>query len=149
MTSPALPTAETIHATSVAINGQGVVIIGPSGSGKSDLALRLIDRGAVLISDDYTRASNRDGLLLLDAPENIAGKMEIRHLGIVETPHVGGVVARLAIRLDEAPPRMPDSSSIICLAGIDLPLIVLAGLEPSAPIKVEWALRSLGRRAKG
>ncbi|MCW2394358.1 MULTISPECIES: HPr kinase/phosphorylase [unclassified Sphingobium] len=140
---------QTIHATSVAIGGKGVLLIGGTGSGKSDLALRLIDRGAMLISDDYTRASKRDGKLILDAPETIAGKLEIRHLGIVETPHVGGVIACLAIRLDEAPVRMPDIGSTFSLLGVELPLVVLAGLEPSAPIKAEWALLRLDGQAKG
>ena len=53
----------TIHATCVAIEGRGVLIVGPSGSGKSDLALRLIDRGAALVADDYTDL-NVDGRAL-------------------------------------------------------------------------------------
>ena len=64
---------ETLHATSIAIGGHGLLIMGASGAGKSDLALRLIDRGATLISDDYTIASPRDGRLLLSAPQTIAG----------------------------------------------------------------------------
>lgn len=134
---------ETIHATSIAIDGKGVLILGKSGSGKSDLALRLIDRGATLISDDYTIASARDGTVILDAPENIAGIMEVRHLGLIEMPHVGAVPARLAITLDDSPPRMPENDLQICLAGINIPLLSLAGLEPSVPIKVERALRRL------
>jgi len=137
---------ETIHATSVAIRGRGVLILGPSGSGKSDLALRLIDRGASLISDDYTVASSPDGRLLLDAPPNIAGRMEIRHLGIVDIPCVGGVPANLVIELKDSPPRMPDQDQTFCIAGILLPLVTLSGLEPSAPIKVEFALDGLRER---
>jgi HPr kinase/phosphorylase len=136
---------ETVHATSVAIGGQGVLIMGISGSGKSDLALRLIDRGAMLVSDDYTIVRARDGVLLLAPPANIAGTMEIRHLGLVEMPHVEDVTAVLAIRLEDSPPRMPDPFPTIMLAGIALPLIALAGREPSAPIKVDYALRHLAR----
>jgi HPr kinase/phosphorylase len=135
--------SETIHATSVAIDGHGVLILGPSGSGKSDLALRLIDRGAVLISDDYTIASAQDDRLILDAPENIEGVMEIRHLGLVETAFVSAVPARLAIQLAVAPLRMPEAGSEISIAGVSVPLVALAGLEPSAPIKAEWSLRRL------
>lgn len=139
--SPAL--SETVHATSIAIGGAGVLIFGPSGSGKSDLALRLIDRGAVLISDDYTIASAREGVALLAPPANIAGRMEIRHLGLVDMPHVAGVPARLAVCLEENPARMPDPGSTILLAGIAVPSVALAGRETSAPVKVEWALRTL------
>ncbi len=137
------PAAETMHATSVAIDGRGVLIIGPSGAGKSDLALRLIDRGAALISDDYTLATGRDGTLVLNAPPNIAGKMEIRHLGIIDMPHVGDVPAALAIRLDERPERMPEHFPTIMLAGIAIPIVTLASKEGSTPIKVELALQRI------
>ncbi len=137
------PTSETVHATSIAIEGHGVLIMGPSGAGKSDLALRLIDRGATLISDDYTLAVARDRMLTLHAPPNIAGKMEIRHLGLVDIAHVEDVPAVLAIRLDDRPERMPEHFPTIVLAGIPLPLVTLAGKDGSAPIKVEFALRQM------
>ncbi len=143
--------AQIIHATSVAIGGHGVLIMGPSGSGKSDLALRLIDRGARLISDDYTYVSSGDGGLLLSAPANIAERMEIRHLGIIDMRKIGpdlvapagAVLARLAVQLEDRPERMPQPDATMTLAGHKLPLVLLAGLEASAPIKVEWALRLL------
>jgi len=145
MTSPMIGPFEMIHATSIAIDGRGVLIMGPSGAGKSDLALRLIDRGAALISDDYTLAVARDRALLLSAPPNIAGKMEIRHLGLVDIPCVEDVPAALAIRLDERPERMPEHVPTILLAGIAIPFVTLAGKEGSAPIKVEWALRQINQ----
>lgn len=137
--------SETVHATSVAIDGRGVLILGASGAGKSDLALRLIDRGAILVSDDYTIATVRDGALRLNPPANIAGRMEVRHLGLVDAPYVEDVEAVLAIRLEDNPARMPEEFPIIVLAGIALPVIALAGLEASAPVKVELALRHLPR----
>lgn len=145
---------QTIHATSVAIDGHGVLIVGPSGSGKSDLALRLIDRGARLISDDYTCVSCGDGGLLLNAPANIAERMEIRHLGIIDLRKIGLDLmaplaitrARLAVKLEDRPERMPQPDAMMTLAGHRLPLVILAGLEASAPIKVEWALRLALRR---
>lgn len=138
---------KAIHATSVAIDGRGVLIAGPSGAGKSDLALRLIDRGAMLISDDYTLLEPRNGRLLLRAPENIAGRMEIRHLGLVDMAAARDVPAALLIRLEANPPRMPEAGEEAQLEGIALPVIALAGFEASAPIKVEWALRTIGRPA--
>jgi len=139
------PPSETIHATSVAIGGLGVLIMGPSGAGKSDLALRLIDRGATLISDDYTIVTAQDGALLLNAPPAIAGRMEIRHLGLVDMPHVDAVPAVLAIGLEEAPQRMPETVDTIMLAGLPLRLVTLAGKEASAPIKVELAVHRFAR----
>lgn len=134
-------TQEIIHATSVAIGGHGLLILGASGAGKSDLALRLIDRGAILISDDYTIASARDGRLLLEPPQTIAGKLEIRHLGIIDMAHVGDVPAALAITLEDQPARMPEHFPPLLIAGLPLPAIALAAREPSAPIKAEMALR--------
>ena len=79
----AAPSSEMLHASTVAIQGRAVLIEGLSGSGKSDLALRLIDRGAALVSDDYTLVKHRgDGLVACAAP-NIAGKIEVRGLGII------------------------------------------------------------------
>lgn len=147
MNDPHPSASETLHATSVAIDGLGLLILGPSGAGKSDLALRLIDRGATLISDDYTIATAVDGALLLSAPPTIAGRMEVRHLGIIAMPHVEAVPAALAITLDDTPQRMPEkgisSGPALMIAGVPLPLITLAGKEPSAPIKAELALREV------
>jgi HPr kinase/phosphorylase len=139
----AILSSDTIHATSIAIGGRGVLIMGPSGAGKSDLALRLIDRGAALVSDDSTVVIRQDRRLLLRAPSTTAGKMEIRHLGIVELPHVEAFAA-LVVRLSDSPERMPDQRPTIQFAGIDLPLVALNGREPSAPIKLERALDLFG-----
>ena len=78
-----LPSSETLHASTVAIDGRAVLIAGLSGSGKSDLALRLIDRGAVLVSDDYTVVSRAGDELTACAPTTIKGKMEVRGVGLM------------------------------------------------------------------
>ncbi len=134
---------DPIHATSVAIDGQVVLLMGESGSGKSDLALRLIDRGAILVSDDYTELVLRDGRLIAAPPPTIAGQMEVRHLGIIAMPHLHNLPVALAIRLDDKPERMPDRSQHIPVMGVAIPLLRLDAREASAPIKVEWALRTL------
>ena len=134
----------TIHATCVAIHQRGLLITGASGSGKSDLALRLIDRGAVLVSDDYTALTASNGKLHASPPTNIAGLLEIRHIGIVNMPYVIDVPIALAIALDEKPQRMPDQPATLDLLGIPVPRIALAGFEASAPIKVERALEQFG-----
>ena len=136
--------SETVHATAVAMNGRAVLIAGRSGAGKSDLALRLIDRGAVLVSDDQTMTLRRDGKLLASPPANLAGKMEVRGLGIVEMDHLSDVEVVLVVSVDGAVERMPLGPSERRIAGVSVPLVTLAALEPSAPIKVEMALKRLG-----
>jgi len=143
--------AGTVHASSVAIDGYAILIAGPSGVGKSDLMLRLIDRGALLISDDYTwiersdgRVNNNGSDVIASAPEAISGRIEVRGLGIVHMPHVDAVrIAMVVMALTdeaEAPERYPLSPSLCRICGTDIPVLSLFPLEPSAPIKVELAL---------
>lgn len=132
--------SETIHASCVAIGGRGVLIEGASGDGKSDLALRLIDRGAVLVADDYTACRRHEGALLAAPPETIAGRIEVRGLGVLEMAHVAPVPVALLIAIVDAPPRMPEGFRSRRIAGVDVPELDLAALQPSAPIKVELAL---------
>jgi serine kinase of HPr protein (carbohydrate metabolism regulator) len=136
-------TAETVHASCVARGGNGVLLAGASGRGKSDLALRLIDRGALLVSDDYTNVRNEGGRLIARAPDRIAGQMEIRGIGIVPFPHVSDVPVCLFVDLDGEPERMPDAGERQ-VAGVALPTLTLDPREPSAAIKVEIALARFG-----
>lgn len=137
--------SETLHASCVAIGDRAVLIEGRSGTGKSDLALRLIDRGAVLVSDDYTVLTRRDGALTASPPANIAGKMEVRGLGLVEVGYAQDVPVALVVVADNDPVRMPAAEALRAIAGVMLPELRLSLLEPSAPIKVERALLLLGR----
>jgi len=128
-----------IHAGCVAIGGRGVLIAGASGAGKSDLALRLIDRGAELVSDDYTELRVEGGRLVAAPPDKIAGKIELRGVGIVNQSYRADVPVALLVDLDLAPERLPEPVPR-AVAGVALPAIGLNALEPSAPIKVEAAL---------
>ena len=135
--------ALTVHATTVAIDGRAVMLTGRSGAGKSDLALRLIDRGARLVADDYTNIARDGDTLTASAPATIAGQFEIRGIGIVAMPHAPAPVALLC-DLEQAPDRLPEPC---CrdVAGVALPLCAVAAFEASAAIKVEWALRQVPR----
>jgi serine kinase of HPr protein (carbohydrate metabolism regulator) len=131
---------DTIHASCVAIRGHAVLIQGPSGAGKSDLALRLIDRGAVLVSDDRTILRTHEGGLIASAPPTIAGRIEVRGVGIVDMPHLDGMPAALVVAIEPLPERFPDPLGRCVIEGVELPVVAIAALEPSAPIKVELAL---------
>ncbi len=134
--------ATIIHATAVCINGHGVLLLGPSGGGKSDLALRLIDRGAALVCDDRVLIKNVDGALALHGAPNIAGMLEIRGLGIVQLPYVEAVPLLLCVDLASAPERMP-GAAFRNIAGVNIPLLALSAFEASAPLKVEHAVARL------
>jgi serine kinase of HPr protein (carbohydrate metabolism regulator) len=138
--------AETIHASTVATGGRAVLITGPSGSGKSDLALRLLDRGFVLVSDDQTIVRRDGERLLASAPPNIAGKLEIRGIGIVEMDHLGDLPVALIVELTSDMQRLPDDSRERPILGVGVPLITIDALTASATSKVAVGLDRLGLR---
>src|SRR6476620_2373922 len=136
--------AETLHASTVASEGRAVLITGPSGSGKSDLALRMLDRGFTLVSDDQTIVKRDGDRLLATAPPTIAGKLEIRGIGIVEMDRVSDVPVALLIKLTSDIQRLPDDSRERPILGVKLPLVSIDALTASAPSKVALALDRMG-----
>lgn len=134
-----------VHATCVEVHGRGILLIGPSGSGKSDLALRLIDRGSALVSDDYVDLKVDDGHLIATAPSRIAGKIEIRGLGIVACPAIARTRIQLAFDLGTQPDRFPLEPLKTEYLGIRLALVRVDAHDASAPIKVEYAVEHLAR----
>jgi serine kinase of HPr protein (carbohydrate metabolism regulator) len=148
MTKPPTPgsrlSAETVHASTVAVDGRAVLITGPSGAGKSDLTLRLLDRGFVLVSDDQTIVKRHGEQLLASAPPNIAGKLEIRGIGIVEMDSVSGLPIALIVELTSDIQRLPDDSRERPILGVSLPLITIDAMTASAPSKVALGLDRLG-----
>jgi HPr kinase/phosphorylase len=133
-----------VHGTTVALEGDGVLLRGPSGSGKSDLALRLIDGGARLVADDQTELTRTPNGLVARAPVSIAGKIEVRGVGIMRVPTVPSSPVRLVV--DLVPPdrveRLPEPQFCEYLQ-CSLPLLTLAPFEASTPAKIRLALASL------
>jgi serine kinase of HPr protein (carbohydrate metabolism regulator) len=130
---------QLLHATAVAIDGLGVLIEGPSGSGKSDLALRLLDRGAALVADDQVHVARDGGAVRLACPERIAGLIEVRGLGILRVKPAAEAPLALCVTLGEEA-RLPEPATRDVL-GTDVRAVTLDPRAPSAPIKVELALR--------
>ena len=143
VTGPLL-SAETVHASTVALDGRAVLISGSSGSGKSDLALRLLDRGFALVSDDQTVVKKQGDALLASAPPSIAGKMEVRGIGILDMDHVDDVPVALVVELTGDIERLPYDSRERLFLGVPIPMVTIDARTASAPAKVAIALDRMG-----
>jgi serine kinase of HPr protein (carbohydrate metabolism regulator) len=132
-----------IHATTVDLVGCGVLLLGGPGAGKSDLALRLIADGGLLVADDQTFVEVVDGYLRACAPGTISGLIEVRGVGLVRAPVKAATRLNLAVQLVAiAPERMPESSTW-SLPGSGRPCVALVALMPfeaSTPAKLRRAL---------
>jgi len=137
-----------IHASCARIGRAGVLILGESGSGKSDLLLRLMDEGAKLVSDDRTELYVAKGRLHGRAPKSIAGLMEVRGLGVLAQPFAKSGTIALAVRLG-MPERMPEPAFYAPPKGLarakPTPMIVLDANTASAPARVRLALQALAK----
>jgi serine kinase of HPr protein (carbohydrate metabolism regulator) len=121
-----------------------VLISGPSGSGKSDLALRLLDRGFTLVSDDRTIVRKEGSRVVASAPVTIKGKLEIRGVGIVEMATASDIPVAMVVELTSDIQRLPDDSRERLILGTAIPLISIDAMTASAPSKVAVALDRLG-----
>lgn len=130
------------QATCVAIDGRGLLIEGPPGSGKSSLALALIDRGAVLVGDDGVDLVTASERLLASPAPAIAGLLEVRNVGLLRYPAARDVPVALVLRLDREAERLPDGPGAIDLLGLRLPLV---RLWPDSPVLALRALAALSR----
>ena len=132
------------QASCVAIGGRALLIQGPSGSGKSSLALGLIDRGAELIGDDGVSLELRAGRLYASPPPHIVGLIEIRNLGLLSLPTVSDIPIALVVRLDPAAPRFIEQAESIELDGAALPMLRLWPDGAVLALKSELALARYG-----
>ncbi|MGZ5862240.1 MAG: HPr kinase/phosphorylase [Methyloceanibacter sp.] len=150
---------QLIHGTCVALGRSAALLRGASGAGKSDLALRFLalasdgDRAPTLIADDQVWIEEGTaGELLASAPPTLASKIEVRGLGILETPHlaVGRLVLVVDLVSDAEVPRMPpDPPETVTIAGVALPRLALAAFEPSSPLKLKLALLQAASQSPG
>ncbi len=129
--------------TGVAIEGRGVLIEGPPGCGKTSLALALIDSGATLIGDDGVRLERGDGHIVAHPPSHTRGKIEVRNVGICDTPCISAPVA-LILAIDENAPRFVDSATSVTLLDIATPKLAFAIGSPVDAIRVRYALERHG-----
>ena len=130
-----------MYASCVEFMKAGLLICGPTGSGKSDLCLRLIDAGAKLVSDDQTIVENCNGKLIAGAPDSIKGMLEIREIGIVETPFIDKTEIRLKldlqsfVKIDRMPEMRTES-----IENVAIPVFCLDAFSVSAVIKIKTFL---------
>lgn len=133
-----------IHGTCIEIDGCGILLRGTSGSGKSDLALRLIDTGAYLIADDRVELRADNGIVRAFAPKEIIGLLEIRGLGLFETKYHMETALRLVVDLMSGVEveRLPMARTCT-LEGVCIPFVILAPFEESAVAKVRFIAQTL------
>ena len=131
-----------VHATCVELDGIACLLRGPPGSGKSDLALRLIDLGARLVADDQVVLTRHGQRVVASAPPTLAGMIEVRGLGVMRVQGVAEASLGLVVDLvaPEKVERVPEPATCEFL-GVTLPLIALAPCEASAAAKVRLAAR--------
>jgi hypothetical protein len=131
-------------ATCVAIAGRGVLIEGDPGSGKSALALALIDRGAVLVGDDGVLLEAVAGRLIAHPHPRTRGLLEIRNLGLAPFPVGEAAPIALLVVLDRQAPRFIDTAHMVVRQTIALPMVALWPESHPPALKVEQALRLYG-----
>lgn len=137
------PAEVRLHASCVQVDGLGVVLLGASGAGKSDFALRLIDAGALLVADDQLQVRSGDTGLVGRPAKALAGLLEVRGIGILRVPHCPLSPLDVVVELDSAKARirMPKPATYKIL-GTELRLLHLDPQSASADAKLRLALRA-------
>jgi serine kinase of HPr protein (carbohydrate metabolism regulator) len=132
------------QATCVAIANRALLIEGGPGSGKSSLALALIDRGAVLVGDDSVLLEPSGTQLLVRPHPNTRGLLEVRNLGLLPFPVTEAAPVALVLALDRRAPRFVERAEHTDRAGVMLPLLRLSPESPVLHLKAERALVRYG-----
>ena len=138
-----------IYASCVELMGMGLLICGKSGTGKSDLCLRLIDLGARLVADDQTQIENIDGKLTASCPAPLRGLLEIRGIGIVHMPFIPQteIHLKLDLQTQEKIDRMPVPETEV-INGLEIPVFRLNAFEVSAALKVKTYIQILNEQKR-
>ena len=132
-----------VHSSAIVLEDNGILIIGDSGSGKSDLALRLIDSGATLISDDITICEKKKNLIYLSAPSETKGMLEVREVGIITVPFVEGIILRMIVKLEAGRlERIPQKNNYK-IFGQKIPMLTINGKNSSSVVKVKVKLNEI------
>ena len=136
--------SNNIYASAVCIKDRGVLFLGDSGSGKSDISLRMIaNHGAKLISDDRVDVQNINNHLIASAPKYIQGLLEVRGVGIIDIHTISQSEINLVVQLTTSSiDRMPKNSTFE-IEGVAIPFIKINPFEASSTAKVLAALRLL------
>jgi len=132
-----------MHSSSIVIDDNGVLILGDSGSGKSDLALRLIDNGATLISDDVSICKKNLNNIYLYCPPEIKGLLEVREIGIITVPFVERIKLKLVVNLKSKNNKRFPEDNYFKILGIKVPLINIDGKNSSAVAKIKVKLNEI------
>ncbi len=144
--------ASIVHqASAVVIAGRALLIEGPPGSGKSSLALALIDRGAGLIGDDAVELRSDNGVLIAAPPPNIAGLLEVRGVGLVRFPVAAPAPVALVLTLGGPPGERLPESPLPCrsIAGVAVPVLAFdpGMIAPAQRAEQALALHGIGANA--
>ena len=143
------------YGTCVAFGARAALLLGPPGSGKSDLALRFImlapegpGEKTALVADDQVRLQAVGNRIVVRPPGTIAGKIEVRGVGIVDVPFCSEAVLKLAIRLTphyDVPRLPPETPAMMEFVGQQVPVLALTPFEASSPLKLKLALQCIAR----
>ena len=136
-------TEQLVQASAVSIGGRALLIEGKPGSGKSSLALALIDRGATLIGDDGVQLVRDGEITVATPPPNIAGKLEVRGVGIVDLP-VASAPLSLILTIDPEAPRYPEKLATRDILSIPIPVLPFKAGDAIQALRAEWALAEHG-----
>lgn len=136
-------TEQLLQAAAVSVSGRALLIEGKPGSGKSSLALALIDRGATLIGDDGVKLVRDGGRVVATPPPNIAGKLEVRGVGIVDLP-VTSAPLSLILAIDPEAPRYPEELEARDILSTPIPVLPFKAGDAVQALRAEWALAEHG-----